>query len=228
MLLHPRSPGPAGAPLNALKSTLVTSLTSPASRRAVLVAKPIPTSAVTDEQCLADIAWTSKNRALSSGFGRRHETRGGRRWAATTAKHSDDPCQYRAQCHPVRWSRPRKHPGRYPGRPAGSSPRALVELEGYATGPTLAPSGSARWSCRRELISSLVNTLRRCHSTVRTDRNSWAAISRLAPTSAPVNRPHLAAARQPRTWGVTDGCGPLRARAGAEVANECSWVKIVM
>ena len=39
--------------------------------------------------------------------------------------------------------------------------------------------GSARWSCRRELISSLVNTLRRCHSTVRGLRNSWAAISGL-------------------------------------------------
>src|SRR6516225_8341411 len=56
---------------------------------------------------------------------------------------------------------------------------APVELEGYAIGPALAPSGSARWSCRRELISSLVNTLRRCHSTVRTERNSWAAISGL-------------------------------------------------
>ena len=55
----------------------------------------------------------------------------------------------------------------------------LAELEGYAIGPALAPSGSARWSCRRELISSFVNTLRRCHSTVRTDRNSWAAISGL-------------------------------------------------
>ena len=29
----------------------------------------------------------------------------------------------------------------------------------------------------RELISSLVNTLRRCHSTVRGLRNNWAAIS---------------------------------------------------
>src|SRR6516164_488098 len=48
---------------------------------------------------------------------------------------------------------------------------------GYAMSRPL--PGSARWSCRRELISSLVNTLRRCHSTVRGLRNSWAAISGL-------------------------------------------------
>jgi len=51
-----------------------------------------------------------------------------------------------------------------------------VLAAGYAVGAALAPSGSASWSCRRELISSLVKTLRRCHSTVRADRNSWAAI----------------------------------------------------
>jgi hypothetical protein len=38
-------------------------------------------------------------------------------------------------------------------------------------------SGSAERSSRRELIPSFPNTLRRCHSTVRGLRNSWAPIS---------------------------------------------------
>jgi shikimate dehydrogenase len=38
-------------------------------------------------------------------------------------------------------------------------------------------SGSAPRSCRRELMPSLANTLRRCHSTVRGLRNSWVLIS---------------------------------------------------
>jgi hypothetical protein len=45
--------------------------------------------------------------------------------------------------------------------------------------PALTPSGSASSSCTRELISSLVKTLRRWYWTVRADRNSWAAISGL-------------------------------------------------
>jgi len=40
-------------------------------------------------------------------------------------------------------------------------------------------SGSAAWSSRRELMPSLVNTLRRCHSTVRGLMNSSAPISEL-------------------------------------------------
>src|SRR6516164_290575 len=40
-------------------------------------------------------------------------------------------------------------------------------------------AGSAARSSRRELMPSLVKILRRCHSTVRADRNSWAAISEL-------------------------------------------------
>jgi len=55
---------------------------------------------------------------------------------------------------------------------------------------------SARWSCRRELISSLVNTLRRCHSTVRGLRNSWAAISGL-------ERPARARRAIWASWGWT-------------------------
>jgi hypothetical protein len=39
------------------------------------------------------------------------------------------------------------------------------------------PSGRAARSCRRELMPSLVNTLRRCHLTVRALRNSCAPIS---------------------------------------------------
>jgi hypothetical protein len=42
-----------------------------------------------------------------------------------------------------------------------------------------AACASAACSSRRELMSSLVKILRRCHSTVRADRNSWAPISGL-------------------------------------------------
>ena len=47
----------------------------------------------------------------------------------------------------------------------------------YAGGPACARCASTRRSSRRELIPSLVNTLPRCHSTVRALRNSWAPIS---------------------------------------------------
>ena len=46
----------------------------------------------------------------------------------------------------------------------------------WLSGPGLA---SAAGSSRREVMPSLVKTLRRCHSTVRADRNSWAPISGL-------------------------------------------------
>jgi hypothetical protein len=39
--------------------------------------------------------------------------------------------------------------------------------------------GRTPWSCPRELMPSLVNTLYRCHSTVRALRNNWAPISGL-------------------------------------------------
>ena len=47
----------------------------------------------------------------------------------------------------------------------------------YVGGPACARCASTRRSSRRELIPSLVNTLPRCHSTVRALRNSWAPIS---------------------------------------------------
>ena len=49
-------------------------------------------------------------------------------------------------------------------------------------------------SSRRELISSLANTLRRCHSTVRRPMNKRAAISWLA-------RPSRA------SWAISSSCG---------------------
>jgi hypothetical protein len=56
---------------------------------------------------------------------------------------------------------------------------------GDAGGPSAPQSfRSAALSSRRELMPGLVNTLRRCHSTERTDRNSWAVISALVWPSA--------------------------------------------
>src|SRR5262249_3730268 len=163
-------PGPPGAPLKAPKSTLVTAAdaTRPApggpSRRA-RSGRP----AVTDEQCPADVARTSRNRAQTGASADAPRPEAG---------DAGPPPRQRSRPVPVWGPVPAQLAGRDPVNTlAGTlvSPRdqapAPVELEGYAIGPALAPSGSARWSCRRELISSLVNTLRRCHSTVRTDRN---------------------------------------------------------
>jgi len=62
---------------------------------------------------------------------------------------------------------------------------AHPRARGDARGPPAPQSfRSAALSSRRELMPSLVNTLRRCHSTVRTDRNSWAVISALVWPSA--------------------------------------------
>ena len=85
------------------------------------------------------------------------------------------------------------------GRRIDQGQNVAQDRAAYAMGAALAPSGNARWSCRRELISSLVKTLRRCHSTVRGDRNSWAAISGL-------DRPALASRAIWSSCGVSWSC----------------------
>ena len=57
--------------------------------------------------------------------------------------------------------------------------RRLATAACYADRPPGPRFASASCSSRRELMPSLVKTLRRCHSTVRADRNSWAPISGL-------------------------------------------------
>jgi pimeloyl-ACP methyl ester carboxylesterase len=61
---------------------------------------------------------------------------------------------------------------------------------------------SASSSSRRELMSSLANTLRRCHSTVRAPMNSWAPISGLV-------NPSLA------SWAISASCGVSSVRVSA-------------
>ena len=56
-------------------------------------------------------------------------------------------------------------------------PKARLYNEELRPGGVEAPIPIVRPSCRRELMPSLVNTLRRCHSTVRRLRNSRAPIS---------------------------------------------------
>ena len=63
-------------------------------------------------------------------------------------------------------------PDRGPRPAVAEGAAANAGTAGYAVGPPLVPSGSARWSWRRELIWSLAKTLRRCHSTVCADKNS--------------------------------------------------------
>ena len=53
----------------------------------------------------------------------------------------------------------------------------LLQLCYSGWGPARPRSARAWRNSRREPMPSLVNTLRRCHSTVRADRNSWAPIS---------------------------------------------------
>jgi hypothetical protein len=62
--------------------------------------------------------------------------------------------------------------------PGGRAPpmECLVSYDGGPSGPSCT---SAACRSRREPIPSLVYILRRCHSTVRADRNSWAPISGL-------------------------------------------------
>ena len=93
---------------------------------------------------------------------------------------------------------------------------------GYASRTALAPSGSARWSCRRELISSLANTLPRWYWTVRGLRTSWAAISGLgsAVTASMVAAENSVAAQGRKlTGGAIDVTGDtLTAIKGGQLA----------
>src|SRR5262249_15684641 len=59
------------------------------------------------------------------------------------------------------------------GAAAGGKDGSERQTRRLCSGPALVPSGSARWSCGRELIWSLGGTLPRGHSTVCADRNRW-------------------------------------------------------
>jgi hypothetical protein len=92
-------------------------------------------------------------------------------------------------------------------------PRLAGVCPGHARGRSA--SSSAARSCRRELIPSLVNTLRRCHSTVGALRNSCAPPTGRAGRESR-SRPHREPARPDRRAGRS-GSGPgrrCRARRG--------------
>jgi hypothetical protein len=88
----------------------------------------------------------------------------------------DDARQSRRGCYPIRKPTPRTADRRTWDDPLSSvdAPRDSCDQAGTSSEPEL---GSATASSRREWMSSLVNTLRRCHSTVRGLRKSCAAIS---------------------------------------------------
>ena len=71
-----------------------------------------------------------------------------------------------------------------------------ILASGHASRTALGPSGSARWSCRRELISSLVKTLPRWYWTVRALMNNRAPISGF-------DKPARASCAIWASWGVS-------------------------